>query len=334
MNRQLFQYHPQIGYTFIPGLKTRVAHEGGGYLVQANQAGFRSSREFERQKPAGVFRILLFGDSFTAADGVSNSARYSDLLESHFTGIEIFNYGLSGTGTDQQYVIYRELAAEIECDLVLIAVLVENIRRVAARYRVYLDATGKRIVYAKPYFCLESDRKLVRYHEPVPKEPVPEDHLPPEELQHVDQGGNFAWFRQTVNTLGSRARDVVQRWSRYQPLPAYESAEHPDWILTKAILSQWISECSSPVIVCPLPLYQHVEETCDPTAYQARFRELGTETGAVIHDPLPDYWQVPDSTRRKFRFPSDIHPTPLSHQLLADSLKPCIQSFLHPGDDE
>ena len=47
MNRQLFQYHPIIGYTFVPGLKTRVAHEGGGYLIKVNEAGFRANREFE-----------------------------------------------------------------------------------------------------------------------------------------------------------------------------------------------------------------------------------------------------------------------------------------------
>ena len=42
------------------------------------------------------------GDSFTAADGVSNRQRYSDLLEARLPGIEVYNFGLPGTGTDQQ----------------------------------------------------------------------------------------------------------------------------------------------------------------------------------------------------------------------------------------
>jgi carbamoyltransferase len=41
MNRQLFQYHPTIGYQFVPGLRTREEHEGGGFLLRTNQDGFR-----------------------------------------------------------------------------------------------------------------------------------------------------------------------------------------------------------------------------------------------------------------------------------------------------
>ena len=34
MFRQLLEYHPRIGHRFIPGLKARIEHEGGGYLVR------------------------------------------------------------------------------------------------------------------------------------------------------------------------------------------------------------------------------------------------------------------------------------------------------------
>ncbi len=43
MNRQLYQYHPSWGYTFIPRLRTRIVHESGGYLLSVNLAGFRSA---------------------------------------------------------------------------------------------------------------------------------------------------------------------------------------------------------------------------------------------------------------------------------------------------
>src|ERR1044072_2965541 len=44
----LFEYDPDIGYRFVPHLKTRVASPDGGYLVRTNGQGFRSDREFER----------------------------------------------------------------------------------------------------------------------------------------------------------------------------------------------------------------------------------------------------------------------------------------------
>ncbi len=328
MNRQLYQYHPQIGYTFIPELKTRVPHENGGYLLRVNTTGFRSDFEFQSPKTSGKRRVLLFGDSFTAADGVSNAARYSDLLASQVSDLEVYNFGLSGTGTDQQYLIYREMASDIECDLVVIAVLVENIRRVAARYRTYQNTEGQRIVFAKPYFSVDTDGQLERHHCPVPRDAIPEDQLPEDQGQFVDRGGQLVWLRETVNKFGSVAKDLAQRVTRYQPLPAYDSPENEDWLLTKAILSQWISEVSVPVIVCPLPLYHYVEKMADPTAYQTRFRELGEETGARIHDPLPDFLKAPRSERRNYRFRTDIHPTPESHRVLAASLAPCIKSYL------
>ena len=75
----LFEYDPDIGYRFVPHLKTRVASPDGGYLVRTNGQGFRNDREFERDDSTP--RILVFGDSFTAGDGVSNGSRYSDVLE-------------------------------------------------------------------------------------------------------------------------------------------------------------------------------------------------------------------------------------------------------------
>ena len=112
-SRQIHEYHETIGYRFIPQLSARIPHEGGGYLVRTNSAGFRCDRELTKEKPPEVFRVLLFGDSFTAGDGVSNQYRYGDLLERQFPGLHVLNFGLSGTGTDQQYLIFREFAKVI-----------------------------------------------------------------------------------------------------------------------------------------------------------------------------------------------------------------------------
>src|SRR5215470_562680 len=98
MSRNVFQYHPLFGYTFIPGIKARIDHEAGGYLLQTNDAGFRCQRSVQAGKPPGAFRILVFGDSFTAGDGVSNRDRYSDVLETLLPDTEVYNFGLSGTG--------------------------------------------------------------------------------------------------------------------------------------------------------------------------------------------------------------------------------------------
>ena len=103
-------------------------HESGGYLLSSNAAGFRSAHDFHESKKPDRPRILLFGDSFSAGIGVSDNARYSEIAEK-MLNIEIFNFSLPGTGTDQHYLVWKDYASRIDHDLVIIAVQVENIRR-------------------------------------------------------------------------------------------------------------------------------------------------------------------------------------------------------------
>lgn len=328
MNRQLFQYDPTFGYRFVPGLKARVEHESGGYLVRVNQAGFRCDHEVAAQKSAGCFRILLFGDSYTAGDGVGNKYRYGDQLEKLLPGVEVYNFGLPGSGTDQQYLIYREVAPKIEHDLLVIGVLVENIRRVAARFRPFATPDGRPLILAKPYFVLGADGELALHHVPVPKEPVPADVLPPAERSHVDRGGRLPWLRQLVNRAGPRVKDLTQRLTRYQPLPAYDRPDDPSWRLMRGILQRWIAEAKTPVVICPIPIYQYVEGSASPKAYQARFAELADPPRILVHDPLADLWRHSPAERRSFRFEIDCHPTPAGHRALAESLAGALRPLL------
>ena len=103
--------------------------------MRVNQSGSRGGHEFVKEKIATGPRLLLFGDSFTAGDGVSDGKRYGDLLEQLIPGLEVYNLAMPGTGTDQHYLIYQEFARDIESDLIILGVSVENILRVKARYR-------------------------------------------------------------------------------------------------------------------------------------------------------------------------------------------------------
>ena len=328
MTRSIFQYHPTYGFHFIPGVKARIPHEGGGYLVRANTAGFRSDREFTASRTPGRSRALLFGDSYTAGDGVSNGVRYSDVLEQLVPGLEVFNYALPGTGTDQHYLVYHDVAPRVEHDLVIIAVLVENIRRVVAHYRMFENSDGNSVAVAKPYFTLGENAALALHNVPVPAAHVSLDALPPEERQHVDQGGELALVRRAINLLGGRAKTMLQEMFGQNPLPAYDSPDDPAWQLMRAILVHWVSEARVPVLLVPLPLYHYVEGIADPSAYRARFAEVARATGAHLHDPLSDLLGLPATERRALRFERDVHPTPKAHALLARSIATAVAPLL------
>jgi lysophospholipase L1-like esterase len=328
--RQLYEYHPVVGYRFIPNLRARVAHEGGGYLVHANEAGFRSNRPFVKRAVPGFRRVLFFGDSFTAGDAVSNHQRYTDLLETRFSKnhpyqLETYNFGLSSTGTDQQYLAWREFAQDIEHDVLVIAVFVENVRRVVAHYRPHRDADGCERIYAKPYFSLDAGQ-LSLHHVPPRAVPYEAEELPASEQAKVDSGGRFPVLRKVVTAVG--AREAVQRLTRYQPLPAYDSPDSEGWRLMRAILSEWIGAATRPVVLMPLPLPQHLDQVCDAAPYQARFAELAAELNCTLHDPLPIFLRYGKTERRRFRWETDIHFTPEGHRALADSLAPVLERTL------
>lgn len=319
--RRQFAYHPVIGFRYIPDIRARCRTERGGCLVRTNNRGFRCDHDFITDRNGGRRRILVFGDSFTAGNAVSNGERYTDLLEDLIPDLEVYNFGLPGSGTDQQYLAYREYACDLEHDLLVLGILVENIRRVCSSAFYY--QRGEDALLPKPYYTLEGG-ELRLHHVPVPREPVCPEQLPASEQSTINR--RFPRLRKWVGDLG--LRDVAQRLSRYQPVPEYRSADGAAWQLMRAILMRWIEESPVPVLLFPMPLHQHVEGTSSSGDYMRRFRELARDTGCPLHDPLPDLLAYSRRERRGFRFERDVHPTPEGHRALARSLAPAVQAIL------
>ncbi len=326
MNRQLYRYHPSWGYTFIPNLRTRIMHEGGGYLLSTNAQGFRSSHDFSIAK-SDKKRILLFGDSYSAGMGVSDVGCYGSVIERQHSNWELFNFSLPGTGTDQHYLIYRDLAKTIECDLIVLVVQVENIRRVNSSIRQFEDINGNSFPLEKPYFTLESNKLVLHQYPPNPR-PLDEEKLTSEQLRGFERGGRFEFARRTINRMGQPIKSAIQKITKIQPLPEYASEDSPSWQLLRAILAQWISEISQRVLLVPLPLYHYVEGLASPSEYRLRLRTLAEQAGAVWFDPLDDLLKYSAEDRRAMRFKIDVHPTPFMHSAIARVLEPQFKQML------
>lgn len=316
-------YHPRIGYTFTPNFKARIPHESGGYLMRTNTSGFRSEREFVPEKPLGSFRALLFGDSQTAGLGVNNRQRYSDLLETSIPSLEVYNYGLSGSGTDQQYLAYQ-IFGEIDHDLLIIGMYVEDAIRVASRYLTFNNGSGQPVLFAKPYYEL-IDGELQLHHVPVPKRP-----LSPGSAQ-VDSTPMLATamsstLRRAAQRIG--IADLVRKARRTQHAAAYQFADGSDWNLLSSILRQWIEQSPVPVLLLPIPMWASIERASSATGYRARVAELAHATGCLIHDPLADMSLYPAEQRRSFTFKKDKHLSADGHRALATSLVPILKEII------
>jgi lysophospholipase L1-like esterase len=331
MGRQLYQYHPVIGYVKMPDMQFRLRFSDGAFRYRTNHAGFRGNGEFVTSKAPGTKRVLVYGDSFTEGGCVPDGVRYTDRL-SDALGAEVYNLGISGTGTDQQYLIHREIGSTYEHDLIVIAVWMENIRRNVATSRVHGDQQGRHWVTPKPYFELGPDGELQLRNQPVPR-PVAAEDAGTEVMSTVDQGtlgrtGITGRIAEVVDRMGPDAKRLAQRISRWQPYPEYEDPEGLPWQLTRRILERWCAESATPVVIVPIPVYQYIERTSSSRAARDRFAELHAPPKVRVHDPLPDLWSHSPADRRAFRFANDHHFTPAGHQALADSLEPVLREAL------
>nr|WHW29214.1 hypothetical protein [uncultured bacterium] len=341
MFRSQMKYHPRIGFTYMPGAKTRVPGPNGGYLVRTNSIGFRSDREFEVERQPGVFRTLLFGDSQTAGDGTSNASRYSDLIEGAVPGLEVFNYGLSGTGPAQQLLAFEDFA-DVDHDLVVIGFYVENIRRATRGIVKSLDADGNEAYYAKPFFRLDGD-DLALENVPVPKKGWTSETLPEEYRSQIYNYSETNFFsrddRDKTPLYESLAKarplapvrkivkNLAVRLSEYDPLPEYSSADDPSWVLLRRILERWIAASDAPVLLFTIPHHLHLVAPNEPTGYQARFAELAASSGCHLYDPLPDLGRLTSADRRTLWSDEAGHLSRRGHEVFAELLAPVIAGF-------
>lgn len=343
MAHAVMKYHPRISYTYMPSSKFRVPWGNGGYLVSTNAAGFRSDREYVQERKPGTFRAIIFGDSQTAGDGVINAQRYTDLLEKAIPNFELYNYALSGTGPDQQFLAYQEFCG-VEHDLLIIALYVENIRRVTSRMIMSRDSSGEQSYRAKPYYLVDND-ELVLHNVPVPKQTFTEQTLPkelfpycyPPHGQQSSQSLTGQLKKHVTSIIGSTvpmagllraAKSAAMRLDKFRPVPDFDSADSPGWIVLRRILKEWIKSSKTPVLVSPIPHYYFFDSPEDAAGYQARFRELAEETNCLLYDPLPDLLKLPAEDRKILWSDSSGHISIRGNQLIADTYAPVIRDII------
>lgn len=101
-----------------------------GHAVQFNSIGMRD-REHVVEKKEGVFRVLLFGDSFMEALQVGFEESFPRVLEDRLREltsreVEVINCAVSGWGTDDQLAYLERYGLQFHPDLILIAMTIHN----------------------------------------------------------------------------------------------------------------------------------------------------------------------------------------------------------------
>jgi len=154
---QSFLYDRLLGWRNIPGRKSTTF----GQPLTINSRGLRGP-EYPFEKPAGTRRILVLGDSYTWGYGVADEELFTKLLEEKLVAdgraFEVLNCGVSGWGTDQEYLFFREEGTRYSPDVVVLTFFFNDLSEVVAS-----------MMYgsAKPLF-LNSDLELGNVPVPPP----------------------------------------------------------------------------------------------------------------------------------------------------------------------
>jgi hypothetical protein len=143
---EAYQFDSELGWLPVP---SAAAHQTTGnrtISVKHNSLGLRE-RELSDIAPD---RILFLGDSFTYGYDADVNERFSDLLQKELPQYGIVNAGVSGYGTDQEFLLMKRLWNNVNPKYVVLTFCVDNDRD---------DNTSsfRFQKYHKPYFVRTPD---------------------------------------------------------------------------------------------------------------------------------------------------------------------------------
>jgi hypothetical protein len=152
-----YRYDAELGWAPAPGSSSIVKGERTIH-VQHNSLGLRDIEFTLDAQPT----IMFLGDSFVWGLDAEADERFTELLRTRVTGYKIMAAGVSGYGTDQEYLLLKRLWAKVRPAVVVLMYCTQNDRLDNATNIRYED-------YQKPYFVIAPDGSLVLEGEPVPK---------------------------------------------------------------------------------------------------------------------------------------------------------------------
>ena len=151
-----YRYDAELGWAPIPNSTSTVTNARTIH-VQHNSLGLRDQEFPGDGRPA----IMFLGDSLVWGLDAEADERFSEILRPRIPNYRIVPAGVSGYGTDQEYLLLQRLWPTIKPAIVVLMFCTQNDREDNATNIRYEG-------YHKPYFVLTSDGALRREGLPVP----------------------------------------------------------------------------------------------------------------------------------------------------------------------
>ncbi len=123
------EYDPQLGWRHVPN--RTIKHVQREYTVTEsfNSRGVRGP-EYALDKPPGVYRIVVIGDSFAEGFSVEFEEVFTEILKQRLNDqlnqrFEVINLGVAGYSTDQELLLFQTEGKRYSPDLTIL-ILYDN----------------------------------------------------------------------------------------------------------------------------------------------------------------------------------------------------------------
>src|SRR5438309_4659690 len=152
-----YRYDAELGWAPIPN-SSSVVTNARSIHARHNSLGLRDEELSLDARPT----ILFLGDSFVWGLDAEADERFTDLLKPKTPGYKILAAGVSGYGTDQEYLLLKRLWPKVKPAVVVLIFCAQN-DRLDNSTNVRYDS------YQKPYFATQPDGSVLLMGQPVPK---------------------------------------------------------------------------------------------------------------------------------------------------------------------
>lgn len=183
-----YSWHPDLGHTRPPNKAGYYTTSEFNTYLSFNESGFRQSKPTS-QALSNTFRVAFIGDSYVEGAQVAEEKVMSSVFQSlgeqsgfNCGNLEVRNFGISGYGTTQEYILLRKILSSYHPDLVILMFLPANDIK---NNSIVLEQSSNDYATAyRPYFShVGKDWKLV----------------PPSSQTALKYEGNIlAWMRQHI----------------------------------------------------------------------------------------------------------------------------------------
>jgi hypothetical protein len=156
-------------------LKPSVSAIWNGRRFSTNRWGMRD-RDYAREKPAGVLRVVILGPSHVMGNGVGDGETFEALVEERlnrehvpagYSAVEILNFAVDGYSLPQQLAMLEQRALDFAPDLVIVT-RHQRDRLTTQRFLVRIASEGRPVADARLQALMESAGLTAIGRGPIP----------------------------------------------------------------------------------------------------------------------------------------------------------------------